>query len=216
MKKILILIKDKLLDFSDLIFDKTNQLVIFLARNLIVNFSNFLICVIFFLIFVFYQAIVEILNFELFGKDFTFGDSLNNLISLGFEATWNLAISVVRSFTPSSPLGLAFEIITETIALLMFLIGYIVFFFIFLIKSLWFLVTNFGLYNIVVILSWSYLIGLYKYIYLKTVLFIQSSKSAKQLILGAETNTEESAETNTEESADDYSVSSIQESDRNS
>ena len=216
MKKILILIKDKLLDFSDLIFDKTNQLVIFLARNLIVNFSNFLICVIFFLIFVFYQAIVEILNFELFGKDFTFGDSLNNLISLGFEATWNLAISAVRSFTPSSPLGLAFEIITETIALLMFLIGYIVFFFIFLIKSLWFLVTNFGLYNIVVILSWSYLIGLYKYIYLKTVLFIQSSKSAKQLILGAETNTEESAETNTEESADDYSVSSIQESDRDS
>ena len=208
MKKILILIKDKLLDFSDLIFDKTNQLVIFLARNLIVNFSNFLICVIFFLIFVFYQAIVEILNFELFGKDFTFGDSLNNLISLGFEATWNLAISVVRSFTPSSPLGLAFEIITETIALLMFLIGYIVFFFIFLIKSLWFLVTNFGLYNIVVILSWSYLIGLYKYIYLKTVLFIQSRKSAKQLILGAETNTEESA--------DDYSVSSIQESDRDS
>ena len=208
MKKILILIKDKLLDFSDLIFDKTNQLVIFLARNLIVNFSNFLICVNFFLIFVFYQAIVEILNFELFGKDFTFGDSLNNLISLGFEATWNLAISVVRSFTPSSPLGLAFEIITETIALLMFLIGYIVFFFIFLIKSLWFLVTNFGLYNIVVILSWSYLIGLYKYIYLKTVLFIQSSKSAKQLILGAETNTEESA--------DDYSVSSIQESDRDS
>jgi hypothetical protein len=208
MKKILILIKDKLLDFSDLIFDKTNQLVIFLARNLIVNFSNFLICVIFFLIFVFYQAIVEILNFELFGKDFTFGDSLNNLISLGFEATWNLAISVVRSFTPSSPLGLAFEIITETIALLMFLIGYIVFFFIFLIKSLWFLITNFGLYNIVVILSWSYLIGLYKYIYLKTVLFIQSSKSAKQLILGAETNTEESA--------DDYSVSSIQESDRDS
>ena len=81
---------------------------------------------------------------------------------------------------------------------------------------MWFLVTNFGLYNIVVILSWSYLIGLYKYIYLKTVLFIQSSKSAKQLILGAETNTEESAETNTEESADDYSVSSIQESDRDS
>ena len=208
MKKILILIKDKLLDFSDLIFDKTNQVLAFLARNLIVNFSNFLICVISFLIFVFYQAIVETLNFELFGKDFTFGDSLNNLISLGFEATWNLAISVVRSFTPSGPLGLAFEVITETIALLMFLIGYIIFFFIFLIKSLWFLVTNFGLYNIVVILSWSYLIGLYKYIYLKTVLFIQSRKSAKQLILDVETNTEESL--------DDYSVDSIQGSDRDS
>ena len=208
MKKILILIKDKLLDFSDLIFDKTNQVLAFLARNLIVNFSNFLICVISFLIFVFYQAIVETLNFELFGKDFTFGDSLNNLISLGFEATWNLAISVVRSFTPSGPLGLAFEVITETIALLMFLIGYIIFFFIFLIKSLWFLVTNFGLYNIAVILSWSYLIGLYKYIYLKTVLFIQSRKSAKQLILDVETNTEESV--------DDYSEDSIQESDRDS
>ena len=73
---------------------------------------------------------------------------------------------------------------------------------------MWFLVTNFGLYNIVVILSWSYLIGLYKYIYLKTVLFIQSRKSAKQLILDVETNTEESV--------DDYSEDSIQESDRNS
>ena len=73
---------------------------------------------------------------------------------------------------------------------------------------MWFLVTNFGLYNIVVILSWSYLIGLYKYIYLKTVLFIQSRKSAKQLILDVETNTEESV--------DDYSEDSIQESDRDS
>jgi|TARA_B110000879_G_C11075374_1_gene472477 hypothetical protein len=208
MKKILILIKDKLLDFSDLIFDKTNQLVTFLARNLIVNFSNFLICIIFFLIFIFYQAIVEILNFELFGKDFTFGDSLKNLISLGFEATWNLAISAVRSFTPSGPLGLAFEVITETIALLMFLIGYIVFFLIFLIKSLWFLVTNFGLYNIVVILSWSYLIGLCKYIYHKIVLFIQSRRPANRLILDPDTSIGESA--------DDYSVNSIQESDRDS
>tara|TARA_B100000780_G_scaffold72044_1_gene48218 strand:- start:381 stop:1007 length:627 start_codon:yes stop_codon:yes gene_type:complete len=208
MKKILILIKDKLLDFSDLIFDKTNQLVTFLARNLIVNFSNFLICIIFFLIFIFYQAIVEILNFELFGKDFTFGDSLKNLISLGFEATWNLAISAVRSFTPSGPLGLAFEVITETIALLMFLIGYIVFFLIFLIKSLWFLVTNFGLYNIVVILSWSYLIGLCKYIYHKIVLFIQSRRPANRLILDPDTSIAESA--------DDYSVNSIQESDRDS
>lgn len=208
MKKILILIKDKLLDFSDLIFDKTNQLVIFLARNLIFNFSNFLICMIFFLIFVFFQALVEILNFELFGKDFTFGDSLNNLISLGFEATWNFAISAVRSFTPSGPLGLAFELITETIALFMFLIGYIVFFLIFLIKSLWFLATNFGLYNIVVILSWSYLIGLYKYIYHKIVLFTQSRRPANQLILDADTSIGESA--------DDYSVNSIQESDRDS
>jgi hypothetical protein len=208
MKKILILIKDKLLDFSDLIFDKTNQLVIFLARNLIFNFSNFLICIIFFLIFVFFQALVEILNFELFGKDFTFGDSLNNLISLGFEATWNLAISAVRSFTPSGPLGLAFEVITETIALLMFLTGYIVFFLIFLIKNLWFLVTNFGLYNIVVILSWSYLIGLYKYIYHKIVPFIQSRRPANQLILDEDTSIGEFA--------DDYSVNSIQESDRDS
>ena len=208
MKKILILIKDKLLDFSDLIFDKTNQLVIFLARNLIFNFSNFLICIIFFLIFVFFQALVEILNFELFGKDFTFGDSLNNLISLGFEATWSLAISAVRSFTPSGPLGLAFELITETIALFMFLIGYIVFFLIFLIKSLWFLATNFGLYNIVVILSWSYLIGLCKYIYHKIVLFTQSRRPANQLILDADTSIGESA--------DDYSVNSIQESDRDS
>ena len=68
MKTILILIKDKFLNFSDLIFNKINQGAHFLFKNLITNFSNFLIGIIFILIFVFYQAIVEILNFEIFAK----------------------------------------------------------------------------------------------------------------------------------------------------
>jgi len=66
MKTIFIFIKDKFLNFSDLIFNKINQGAYSLFKNLITNFSNFLIIIIFILIFVFYQAIVETLNFELF------------------------------------------------------------------------------------------------------------------------------------------------------
>ena len=94
MKEKLLLILNKFLNFSDLIFLKINKFFNFLFKNLIANFSNFFIGLVFLIGLVFYQAIVEILNFEIMGKEFTFGDSLNNLFSLGFEATWNLLITM--------------------------------------------------------------------------------------------------------------------------
>ena len=182
MKEKLLLILNKFLNFSDLIFIKINQFFNFLFKNLIANFSNFFIGLVFLIGLVFYQAIVEILNFEIMGKEFTFGDSLNNLFSLGFEATWNLLITSIRSFSPSGILGLAFEIITETIALVLWIIGYLVVLLIFIIKFSWYLMTQFGLYNILVILSWSYLIGLYRYIFYLIKPSIESRKNQKQLI----------------------------------
>ena len=182
MKEKLLLILNKFLNFSDLIFIKINQFFNFLFKNLVVNFSNFFIGLVFLIGLVFYQAIVEILNFEIMGKEFTFGDSLNNLFSLGFEATWNLLITSIRSFSPSGILGLAFEIITETIALVLWIIGYLVVLLIFILKFSWYLITQFGLYNILVILSWSYLIGLYRYIFYSIKPLIESRKNQKQLI----------------------------------
>ena len=182
MKEKLLLILNKFLNFSDLIFIKINQFFNFLFKNLIANFSNFFIGLVFLIGLVFYQAIVEILNFEIMGKEFTFGDSLNNLFSLGFEATWNLLITSIRSFSPSGILGLAFEIITETIALVLWIIGYLVVLLIFILKFSWYLMTQFGLYNILVILSWSYLIGLYRYIFYSIKPLIESRKNQKQLI----------------------------------
>ena len=182
MKEKLLLILNKFLNFSDLIFIKINKFFNFLFKNLIANFSNFFIGLVFLIGLVFYQAIVEILNFEIMGKEFTFGDSLNNLFSLGFEATWNLLITSIRSFSPSGILGLAFEIITETIALVLWIIGYLVVLLIFIIKFSWYLMTQFGLYNILVILSWSYLIGLYRYIFYLIKPSIESRKNQKQLI----------------------------------
>jgi hypothetical protein len=182
MKAKLIWILNKFLNFSDTVFIKINQFCYYLYSVYILNLSNFLIGIILLASLVFYQAIIEILNFEVFGTKFTFGDSLNNLFSLGFEATWNLLISIVRSFSPNGFLGLAFEVITETIALVMWVIGYLVVFLIFLLKSSWYLITQFGLYNILVILSWSYLIGFYRYLYFFTKSFIESKKTQKQLI----------------------------------
>lgn len=183
MKEKLLLILNKFLNFSDLIFIKINKFFNFLFKNLIANFSNFFIGLVFLIGLVFYQAIVDVLNFEIMGKEFTFGDSLNNLFSLGFEATWNLLITSIRSFSPGGILGLAFEIITETIALVLWIIGYLVVLLIFILKFSWFLMTQFGLYNILVILSWSYLIGLYRYIYYLIKPLIESRKNQKQLII---------------------------------
>ena len=182
MKNKFKLVLVKFLDFSDLTFNKINQFFYYLFNNLIANLSNFLISIIFLIILVFYQAIIEILNFELFGKEFLFGDGLNNIFSLGFEATWNLLIDLIRSFSPNGFLGLAFEIITETIAFILFLVGYAIVFFIYALKFLWFLITQLGFYNILVILSWSYLIGFYRFTFNIISKFIQSKKPQNKLI----------------------------------
>ena len=48
--------------------------------------------------------------------------------------------------------------------------------------------TQFGLYNILVILSWSYLIGLYRYIFYLIKPLIESRKNQKQLIIEDESS----------------------------
>ena len=181
IKPYLISFKNKFLIFCDLVFSKINAFFYYIGQNLFFNFSNFLIVILTLIIIVFYRSIIEVLNFELFGSQFTFGDSLNNLVSMGFESIWNLMISLVRSFSPSGPIGLAFEILTETIALILVLIGYIIYFLIITINFIWYGITQFGLYNIVVILSWSYLIGLFRFAYSKILDFINSRKAKKQI-----------------------------------
>ena len=182
MKDQLVKLKDKILVFCNLIFSKTNELFFYIIKNLFFNFSNFLIIIIFLIFLVFYQAIIDVLNFELFGKQYNFGDSLNNLVALGFEATWNLMLEIIRSFSPNGLLGLAFELITETIAFILFLIGYIIYFIVVSIKFSWFLITQFGLYNILVILSWSYLIGMYSFVYKKILVFLETRKTKNKLV----------------------------------
>ena len=190
MKKQLIKLKDKILAFCNLVFSKTNELLYYIFKNLFFNFSNFLIIIIFLIFLVFYQAIIDVLNFELFGKQYNFGDNLNNLVALGFEATWNLMLQIIRSFSPNGFLGLAFELITETIAFILFLIGYIIYFIVVSIKFSWFLITQFGLYNILVILSWSYLIGLYSFMYEKILVFFET-RNAKNELVNLEDETED-------------------------
>lgn len=182
MKDQLVKLKDKILAFCNLIFSKTNELFFYIFKNLFFNFSNFLIIIIFLIFLVFYQAIIDVLNFELFGKQYNFGDSLNNLVALGFEATWNLMLQIIRSFSPNGLLGLAFELITETIAFILFLIGYIIYFIVLSIKFSWFLITQFGLYNILVILSWSYLIGMYSFVYKNILVFLETRKTKNKLV----------------------------------
>ena len=158
-------ISSKILYASTFTFNAVNNFCIsiyqyFFKKNL---FSSLII----FSIIVFYQSIISILNFEIAGKEFTFGDDLNYLVESGFALIWNLFISFIRSFSPSSPIGLALELLSEVIALCLFIIGHIVAFALWLLKTTWQLIIKLGIYNMLVIISWLYVIEVIRLIYEK-------------------------------------------------
>tara|TARA_B100001057_G_C22672493_1_gene880451 strand:- start:285 stop:944 length:660 start_codon:yes stop_codon:yes gene_type:complete len=158
-------ISSKVLYASTFTFNAVNNFCIsiyqyFFKKNL---FSSLII----FSIIVFYQSIISILNFEIGGKEFTFGDDLNYLVESGFALIWNLFISFIRSFSPSSPIGLALELLSEVIALCLFIIGHVVAFALWLLKTTWQLIIKLGIYNMLVIISWLYVIEVIRLIYEK-------------------------------------------------
>ena len=158
-------ISRKILHASTFTFNAVNNFCISLYQIFIKK--NFFSSLIIFSIIVFYQSIISILNFEIAGKEFTFGDDLNYLVESGFALIWNLFISFIRSFSPSSPIGLALELLSEVIAMILFIIGHIVAFALWLLKTTWQLIIKLGIYNMLVIISWLYVIGALRFIYEK-------------------------------------------------
>lgn len=175
-------LKNKILDASIFTFEKINSFSYWFFKNLILNYSNFLIGLVFLLIFVFYQGLISVLNFEAFGKEFTIGTDLNSLIVSGFEELWNYMISFVRSYSPSSVIGLAFELITEAIAIFLFLLGHLISFSIVAIKYLWKLIITLGIYNILVVISWLYVIGFFQFLFNKISPFFQMAINGQKSI----------------------------------
>jgi|TARA_B100001540_G_scaffold76871_1_gene69312 hypothetical protein len=175
-------LKNKILDASIFTFEKINSFSYWFFKSLILNYSNFLIGLVFLLIFVFYQGLISVLNFEAFGKEFTIGTDLNSLIVSGFEELWNYMISFVRSYSPSSVIGLAFELITEAIAIFLFLLGHLISFSIVAIKYLWKLIITLGIYNILVVISWLYVIGLFQFLFNKISPFFQMAINGQKSI----------------------------------
>ena len=113
-------------------------------------------------------------------------------------------ISLIKSFSPNGLIGLAFEIITETIAFFLVLIGYLIYFLIYVLNFIWYLITQFGFYNIIVILSWSYLIGFYRFIYNQILNFINARKNKEQII-----EIDESIENDLSDENQDHSTKNI-------
>ena len=166
-------LKNKISDASTFTFEKINSFCYWLFKSLILNYANFAIGLVILLIFVFYQGLVSVLNFEAFGKEFTIGTDLNNLIVSGFEKFWNFMITFVKSYSPSSFIGFAFELITEGIAICLFVLGHLISFSIVAIKYLWKIIITFGIYNIAVVISWLYVIGFYKFLFIKASPYFQ-------------------------------------------
>ena len=175
-------LKNKILDASTFTFENINSFCYWLFKSLILNYSNFLIALVFLLIFVFYQGLISVLNFEAFGKEFTIGTDLNDLIVSGFEKLWNYMISFIQSYTPSSAIGLAFELITEGIAFCLFLLGHLISFLIVAIKYLWKLIITLGIYNILVVISWLYVIGFFQFLFNKISPFFQMAINGQKSI----------------------------------
>lgn len=182
IKNFVFYLKNKILDASIFTFEKINSFSYWFFKNLILNYSNFLIGLVFLLIFVFYQGLISVLNFEAFGKEFTIGTDLNSLIVSGFEELWNYMISFVRSYSPSSVIGLAFELITEAIAIFLFLLGHLISFSIVAIKYLWKLIITLGIYNILVVISWLYVIGFFQFLFNKISPFFQMAINGQKSI----------------------------------
>ena len=182
IKNFVFYLQNKILDASIFTFEKINSFSYWFFKNLILNYSNFLIGLVFLLIFVFYQGLISVLNFEAFGKEFTIGTDLNSLIVSGFEELWNYMISFVRSYSPSSVIGLAFELITEAIAIFLFLLGHLISFSIVAIKYLWKLIITLGIYNILVVISWLYVIGLFQFLFNKISPFFQMAINGQKSI----------------------------------
>ena len=175
-------LKNKILDASTFTFEKINSFCYWFFKSLILNYSNFLIGLVFLLIFVFYQGLISVLNFEAFGKEFTIGTDLNYLIVSGFEELWNYMISFIRSYSPSNVIGLAFELITEAIAIFLFLLGHLISFSIVAIKYLWKLIITLGIYNILVVISWLYVIGFIQFLLNKISPFFQMAINGQKSI----------------------------------
>ena len=166
-------IGNKILQASTFTFESVNSFCYQLYKTFILNVPNLVIGLQFLLIVIIYQAIVLTLNFEIFGKEFTFGEDLNSLVVSGFALIWNGLISFIKSFSPDSFLGLAFEIISEMIGLILFALGYLISWLLWLLKMTWLFIVKFGIYNIVIIISWLYLIGAIRLI-VKNLSFINN------------------------------------------
>ena len=108
---------------------------------------------------------------------------IRKIIDISYEWIEKKNLRIVFAFLLIIFLGTLaqFEIITETIAFVLLIIGYIIYFSIYVLNFVWYLISQFGFYNVIVILSWSYLIGLYRYIYSKIFEFINARKLKKQI-----------------------------------
>ena len=204
MKTYLKKILKYLTDASKIIFSYINNFSVLAFKNLILKPVNAIIFSIIVLIFIFYQSLTNILDFTILGSEFTFGQDLTSAIAGGFSLTWNWLISLIQSFKPAGPIGIAFEIITESIAFILFILGYLVSFLMTVLSLAITYIFKLGLYNIVVILSWLYLIGLYIYLYDRLVLYFPALKRSKLKLLDTSVPTDEEESINDKKSDDKH------------
>jgi hypothetical protein len=141
------------------VFSTVNTILKFFISNFVLRPSNSFLLIIALGVSALFVALTSILDFELFGSEFTFGSDLEAGVMLTVQAGWSGAIDLLRSYQPSTPLGFPLEILLEGLAGVLFLIGLVTPFVLTAIGFLVSLLLGFGLLILLEILACLYLVG---------------------------------------------------------
>lgn len=154
---------------SLIIFSSVNQLISLSISNFILKPFNALLLALAFGVMALFSALTAGLNFELFGKQYTFGSDLSDGVLSAVDAGWSTFISFVKSYEPASPFGFPLEIMTETFALFLSFLSFVIPILIDTVSITFSILFLFGIGNLIEFTSWLYLIGAAIWIYQKYV-----------------------------------------------
>ena len=141
------------------VFSVVNAALRFVTSNFVLKPSNSFLLLLAFGVSALFFALTSVLDFELFGSKFTFGSDLETGLMMTIEAGWSGIIALLRSYHPSSPLGYPLEIILESLAGLLFLIGKATPFALNAVGSLFSLLLIFGVLSLLELTAWLYVVG---------------------------------------------------------
>ena len=144
---------------GEIVFKNLNKIVYWTLTNLLMKPFNALLVGLGVGGTLVYQTLVKKLDFEMFGKEFTFGTDLNASVMQTIESNWESLIGFIQSYEPTGVAKLPIEILTETLAAGLKAIGIVIPKAITATQAVAEWLLSLGLGNVAVVISWLYLIG---------------------------------------------------------
>ena len=140
---------------GEVVFKNLNKMVVFVVTKILFKPLSWILAG----IGLVYSTLINVLNIEVLGKEFTLGSDLNGAVLGSIEQGYDTFISFVQSYQPTGIAGAPIEILTETFAAGLKAIGVAMPIAIETTKMIGEWLLTLGLGNVAIIISWLYLIG---------------------------------------------------------